>query len=465
LRLLMNEVFGEENFIESVCVVSNWKGRSDDKYIATAHEHVLIYKQPNFETHGVPIPEEYIKEYDKTTPEGEKYRLQGLRKRGAGARREDRPNMFYPFYWNEHNKTLSLERQNDDDIEIIPKLSDGHDGRWRWGKETVIKRMDELCVEKVVGRNEYDVFQKDFLIRDGVIRSVKPKSFWLDKTFSSDSGTKHYKDIMGDVEYPNPKSPEFVKYCIGQALDKNQTVIDFFAGSGTTVQALMNLNAEDNGTRKYIMVEMGDYFDYVLMPRIKKLMFSKEWKDGKPISNEGHSHMFKYMYLEQYEDTLYNIAFRAKDKTFQETLETFDDYFVRYMLEYETRESATRLATADFENPFDYKIKKVSGSSWEIEPVDLVETFNYLLGLDVEQIKTAKDGERYYRCVKGRKQNGNTTVIVWRSTKNIDLKKDKEFIEEKFLSEETPDLIYVNGMCHVENAKPIEPEFKRLMGG
>lgn len=153
LRKICDEVFGEEHFIASVAIVNNLKGRSDDKYIATAHEWLLIYQNGSFDTYGVAVPEEYVEEY-KLSDENGKYRLQGLRKRGSGAKREDRPNMFYPFYYNPQTNLLSLEK-TDDTVEILPKLSDGTDGRWRWGKETAIQRLNELTVELVSGRNEY----------------------------------------------------------------------------------------------------------------------------------------------------------------------------------------------------------------------------------------------------------------------------------------------------------------------
>lgn len=387
--------------------------------------------------------------------------------------RYGRPNSFYAIIVNPDTKEVvglepppkinasyPLESTGEGNVRVYPIGRNGDERVWRRSYESCLNLVKE---RKLSCSDNYTIYQ----LIEAHERTPALFSNWIGERYNAGAyGANLIRDITGEQNpFSYPKSIYTVEDAIFSIGDENAFIcLDFFAGSGTTAHAVLNLNAEDGGNRKYIMVEMGDYFDTVMKPRIQKVMFSKEWKDGKPISNEGHSHMFKYMYLEQYEDTLYNIAFRAKDKTFQETLETFDDYFVRYMLEYETRESATRLATADFENPFDYKIKKVSGSGWEIEPVDLVETFNYLLGLDVEQIKTAKDGERYYRCIKGRKQNGDTTTIIWRSTKDIDLKKDKAFIEEKFLSEETPDQIYVSGMCHVENAKPIEPEFKRLMG-
>ena len=258
LKKLCDEVFGEEHFIANITVVNNLKGRSDDKYIATAHEMLLIYQKGMFNTYGVPIPDEYISEYKLSDDRG-KYRLQGLRKRGSGSRREDRPNMYYPFFYNPDTKILSLDKI-DNSIEIVPKLSDGTDGRWRWGKETAKERIGELTVEIVSGRNEYDVFQKDYLSADGEKR-IKPKSVWLGSEFSAEAGTLQTKALIGKGIFDTPKSLELIKYCLQQSTKGNDIILDFFSGSATTAHAVMQLNAEDGGNRKFICVQLPELCD------------------------------------------------------------------------------------------------------------------------------------------------------------------------------------------------------------
>lgn len=258
LRKMCDEIFGQEHLVASVAVVNNLKGRSDDKYVATAHEWLLIYQKGRFLTYGVDIPEEYISEY-KLSDESGKYRLQGLRKRGAGARKEDRPNMFYPFYYDERNKILSLEKTKDS-IEILPKLSDGSYGRWRWGKETAIERIGELTVEVVSGRNEYDVFQKDYLNKNGDKR-IKPKSVWLGPEFSAEAGTLQIKSLFGRRCFDTPKSIGLITYCLKQATQSDAIILDFFSGSATTAHAVLQLNAEDGGKRKFIMVQLPEITD------------------------------------------------------------------------------------------------------------------------------------------------------------------------------------------------------------
>ncbi|MCO6467244.1 MAG: site-specific DNA-methyltransferase, partial [Bacteroidales bacterium] len=160
LKLICDEIFGTSNFIANVAVVNNLKGRSDDKFIATAHESLMIFQKGKFTTNGVPVPEEYQEEYKEKDEKGN-YRLLGLRKRGSNSREIDRPNLFYPIYYNTETNSISLENQ-DGLIEILPKLSNGENGNWRWGKDTLISRIDEVEVRIVKTRNEFDVFQKDY---------------------------------------------------------------------------------------------------------------------------------------------------------------------------------------------------------------------------------------------------------------------------------------------------------------
>lgn len=182
-------------------------------------------------------------------------------------------------------------------------------------------------------------------------------TIWEDVATNTHARTE-INNLFGENNaFDTPKPLELLKHIIKIAANSKGTVFDFFAGSGTTAHAVLDLNAEDRGNRKYILVEMGNYFDTVIKSRIQKVMYSGEWKDGEPISKEGVKHMFKYQYLEQYEDTLNNIIFSDLSETAQETLDGFDDYFLRYMLDYETRESPARLAVKQFENPFDYKLK------------------------------------------------------------------------------------------------------------
>jgi adenine-specific DNA-methyltransferase len=206
---------------------------------------------------------------------------------------------------------------------------------------------------------------------------------------------------------------------------------------------------------------MGEYFNNVLKPRLKKVINSSNWKDGKPQSTDGISHIFKYQTLEQYEDTLNNIEF-TEAGTVQRTLTDIDDYFLRYMLDFDTRNSPCRFNVVKLDHPFSYTLKITEGSELKEQTVDLVETFNYLLGLHVRQIRTFTNNGTYYRVVLGRKDE-NEIAIIWRDTENIDLVADKEFIEGTILNGIDSSKTFINSDFFVEGAHPIEPEFKKLM--
>jgi adenine-specific DNA-methyltransferase len=463
LRSLMNDILGEDRFVSLIAVVNNLKGRNDRQHIATAHEYMLMYAGREFQSYGVPLTERMKERFGESDEQGERFEWRDLRKRGRPDRREDRPNMFFPIFYNPTENAFSLERRKSSDIEIYPKRSDGTDGRWRWGKERVAKNLENLKAYFNAKSKKWEVHHRIYLNIGGKERTSKPKSIWLGGEYSTDVARRILLDLQPDCQLDYPKAVKQLEHVVYHSVDDDDIILDFFAGAGTTAHAVLNVNAADGGDRKYILVEMADYFETVLKPTLEKKMYSKTWKDGLPTSNEGISHAFKYTYLEQYEDTLSNIVFRSLDKTVQETLDGLNDYFLRYMLDYETRGSPTRILIEKFQTPFDYKIKIITKNGEKEQTLDLVETFNYLLGLYVQKLRTLKDGENTYRVVLGKRNNENI-IIIWRSTKNIDLQRDKKFIEENVLSGNAPDTIFINGDSYIKNAKAIEPEFKRLMG-
>ncbi|MCM1504743.1 MAG: site-specific DNA-methyltransferase [Muribaculum sp.] len=260
LRKVTDEIFGESNFIAQIVNVNNIAGRSDSRHIATAHEYVLMYqKSPSFVSKGLPLTDEQKKEYRFSDEKGN-YRQQGLRKRGSGARREDRPNMYYPVYYSPETGTISL-LNFPGAVEIFPKLSDGTDGRWRWGKGTFAQKIEFVEVKLVQGRNEYDVYEKVYLGDGDEERTMKLKSFLQDAKYTSDTATTEYRSIMPGKTFESPKPSSFIALLATIATDKDSVILDFFSGSATTAHAVMKLNAEDGGHRKFIMVQLPEITD------------------------------------------------------------------------------------------------------------------------------------------------------------------------------------------------------------
>ncbi len=256
LRLLMDEIFGPDNFLGCITVVSNLKGRSDDKYFATAHNYLLVYQRSTFVPLGVPLPDSYRKDYPERDGEGNPFRLQGLRKRGNSARREDRPSMYYPFFVDPKLGTVSLAGDDQHTECVLPVLSDGTDGRWRWGKETAQSRLNELMGRPVGPRKRWDVFEIDLLSRNGAERRAVPKTVWEGSEFANEAGTLEVKKLLGERIFDTPKPTGLIKQILEHSVGADDLIMDFFAGSGTTAHAVALLNSQDGGRRRCISVNL-----------------------------------------------------------------------------------------------------------------------------------------------------------------------------------------------------------------
>ncbi|VTR65202.1 conserved hypothetical protein [Desulfosarcina cetonica] len=328
-----------------------------------------------------------------------------------------------------------------------------------------------------------------------------PGTWWEKPEYSaSESGTKLLKSLFNDKDFDFPKSINLVvdNLRVANLCDKG-IVIDFFAGSGTTGHATINLNREDDGSRKYILVEMGDYFDSVLKPRLQKAVYSENWKNGKPVDRHtGISHCFKYLRLESYEDCLNNLEFKQEEtrtKALAKSKELREEYMLHYMLETETRGSQSLLNIDSFVDPTAYqlKVKKPGTDEYEVRNVDLIETFNYLIGLRVQHMdapqsftaefyrepdpelpddkhtrlkmasrKQTPDGPWWFRKIEGWVPGDNgkneKILIVWRKLTD-DQEKDNLMLDEWFKTIRVNprdfeyDTIYVNGSNNLPNLR------------
>jgi adenine-specific DNA-methyltransferase len=454
----------------------NPRGRTLDKYLAKTHEYVAtfaLFGAPDA-IHEVTKSEEAQEEYRERDEKG-RFRLLELRNRNPVFTRANRPNLFYPFFADATRGTVRLERDTTHTVEILPRNSRGEDGCWTWGKEKAQENIDEL-VARQVGSGAWRVFRKDRLHSEqGQVATTKAKSIWADKEINNENGKELVGDLFGQAVFDFPKPVALIERCAQIGMAKDGYFIDFFAGSGTSGHAILNLNRRDGGKRRFVLMEMGEYFETVLVPRIKKVVYSKDWKDGKPVSREGTSHMFKVLRLESYEDTLNNLELRrteAQQRLLEEHTGFREDYMLRYMLDVESRGSASLLNLDRFEDPFSYKLDIATGTTGETKPavVDLVETFNYLIGL---RVKTT-DHIGGVRVVTGLSPQGERVLIVWRNTKELDNDGlDAWFRKQGYNTKDQEyDVIYVNGDNNLENLKKpdqtwkvrlIEEEFLRRM--
>lgn len=292
LRMLLNDTFGEENFVSQVSVLCNPKGRSQDKYFATNHEYVVVYSKSSLPKAYFSIEKEEEQIDAEYTEEDEigKYRLLELRNTHREFGKHNRKNLFYPFYLNTKNKTLSLKKNgNGDCIEILPIWDDGYEGCWTWDSKKADSDIELLVAQKI--KNVWKIYRKNYA--NGVERMLK--TIFLDKAFYTEKGQKTFNQIFNtkDKIFNAPKSVDLIKTLISSLTTENDIVLDSFAGSGTTAHAVLALNKEDGGNRKFIMAECEDYADKITAERVRRVIKGiPEAKDELLKSGLGGSFSF-----------------------------------------------------------------------------------------------------------------------------------------------------------------------------
>ncbi len=279
---------------------------------------------------------------------------------------------------------------------------------------------------------------------------------------NTDANTE-LKNLFKISNFDYPKPVELIKYLIRAVtyFENEGIILDFFAGTGTTAQSTLELNTADNGNRKYILIEKEDYFEKLLIPRIQKLMFSSKWKDGSPISHEGYNHIYKSMCLEQFSGCFWNILLNKKSNSHQD----FSDRKIKYIINWDNKETPISLNFKIFNDPFDYKITLTENGVLQEKKIDLIETFNLLLGLIVIKSKLFSNQNRNYHIIFGhRNKSENIKVLVlWRATIGLNLDKEVKFLEDEIIPQFEGDEIYINGKFALKNAKSIGISFNELM--
>jgi adenine-specific DNA-methyltransferase len=463
-KSLLDSIFSPENFVNSIVNVNNPKGRSDQKHLPTAHDNIVFYANDGFISFGWNPTNKVIKRYNKLDENGEKYREIDLRKTGDGDRRIDRENMFYYFYYNEITQDLipSKEEINlDGYFKISPMKDENIEGRWRWEIDTSKTNLKRLIARYMPVKGQWSVFEMDYYVEG---ERVSPTSVWDEKPFNSERGTESFMALGFDKEdFPRPKPIGLMTALFEHTTTGGDYILDYFLGSGTTICGIIELNTYSEKCRKYIGFEMGEYFDKITKPRILKTIYSQDWENGKPVSREGISHCFKYMRLESYEDTLNNLALKQTE-TQQQALAMNpifkEGYMLNYMLDVEATESLLNLEW--FVDPFNCYLNITKNNELQPTKVDLVETFNYLIGLVVENYAVPKEG---YVVVTGKNLAGESILIVWRDCTQHNSTALNQFLEKsKYNPLDTEyDRIYVNGDNNVENLKTGDERWKVVL--
>ena len=521
-RRIIESEFKSGSILGTVVIRNNPSGRPAPTGFAIAHEYAIFAsKKFDQKVNKFSRTEKQNKRYSEEDDRGF-FMWELLRKRGSDSLREESKRSYFPFYfdgkncwvpkmeWNSVKEVwIATEKKPKGVEEIWPIDENGIERRWRWGMDTALKNARELKVEQI--QNEYNKYVVYYKFRRP--EGVSPTTNWIDAKYSAtEHGTgvlKHYFKEYQPFSYP--KSIEAVYDCLllCGASEKKSITLDYFAGSGTTGHAVINLNRKDDGNRKYIMVEMGDYFEAITKPRIQKVVYSTDWKDGKPISREGSSHAFKYIRLESYEDALNNLHFKDdpdREKALQENAELRHDYMLKYWLEFETKDSPSLLNIKEFDDPTNYilELKKPGSDEYQQTPVDLTETFNWLIGLHVDhldqwrgysgkfkrepdpelpddnatrlilngRLEETDKGDWLFRKVEGRicrtpgaMDNMERVLVIWRKLTG-NLEEDNLMLDEWFKKQRVSprdsefDVIYVNGSNNLPNIRQENEHWK-----
>ena len=502
---LMNYIFSSDNFVENI----TWNKRipKNDKGIGNIHEYILLFNKNYQEFRNQ--DKSYIMKKDFVE---DIYALLKKEKE-AGASLAEAQNKLKKYYREqEFDRGITLYCELDENYEpwgkinmswpngktfgprydvinpVTGKICPVPDRGWRWAEDSFKKALEgkEFKLPDGSLMKGKVWFSKDTKTQPSSITYLKDvENFLLRSIISIKSdGGMVLNDLGLDFDYP--KTPNLINRLIYSIQNNNAIVLDYFGGSATTAQAVIESNRNDLGNRKYILCEMGEYFDTVTKPRVQKVIYSKDWKDGKPVSREGSSHAFKYIRLESYEDTLNNISLKSVSGDFFESARK--DYFLNYMMDFEAKESDCLLNLDKFAHPFDYTMKITRKQECKEQKIDLVETFNYLIGLTVTSngalqgydavfsedttkplAATIKTGSTYrIKMIEGTNRAGERVLVIWRDLTG-DIEKDNAVLDAFFAKKHVNPLdfeyktIYVNGDNNLQNIKTEDENWKVIL--
>lgn len=478
LALLLDQIFPDSD-ITCVSIVQNPRGHQGDNFKYTHEYCFFVLPRGSKVLRPEPIPQD-------------EWEYSNLRNWGGESDRTDGgPETFYPIFIEEGKIVIvgepakedfhpanAIERIGESRFVLWPINKHGREKKWRYSRTSVLDILntipEQLRIREVSGEPRIEIAK----VLD------ERSTVWVNPKYdASTHGTQLLTNMLGvSGQFSYPKSVNLVRECIGATSDDTACVLDYFAGSGTTAHAVIDLNREDNGKRKYILVEMGEYFDTVLKPRVLKAVYSKDWKKGKPVGRDGVSQLIKVIRLESYEDTLTNLRVQQTEqqaRLLEKAGGRFQEqYALRYWITEETRGSASLLDIKRFEDPWSYTMEIGHSSAAETKhvTVDLVETFNYLLGLRVNGVDYAPG----VTLVQGTlppapgQTTGEQALVVWRNTREMDAKELDRFLWNQRINPHDMgfDVVYVNGDNYLENSRRtdetwkvrlIEEEFHRLM--
>lgn len=408
LKQVLNTHF--EKDIGTAVVRSNPQSRKTKGALSPSHEYAFFYGKTCKAVPGsLELSDKRLARYPFTDDKG-RFAWMNFIRTGSNDLRSDRPKLFYPIYvskenviriprmeWSKEQEEYLVKDKPNEDEEVVYPVKDTSDGsvlekNWHRGHNRIIENPEEYRVR----RDDAGKISIDFKTR--MDETALPSTWWDESEYASANyGASELKNLFDNKPFDFPKAKRLVKDCLKVAgADRKKSIImDFFAGSATTGHAILDMERDDNNGRSYILVEMGNHFDTIVKPRLQKVIFCSDWRLGKPRKTkdgtyDGISHCFKYLRLESYEDSLNNLAIvndehRESFLSGHDNAELRKEFYLNYFLETGTRGSASLINIEQFKDPTSYslKLKKPGADTQVPTKVDLLETFNWLIGLEV----------------------------------------------------------------------------------
>jgi adenine-specific DNA-methyltransferase len=455
LKIILDDIYGEETHLGTFV----WKRRINDPRtdtgISTDHEYVVVYGKT--ENAGILGEERDFEGYSNpdNDPRGD-WLSRTLKNQKD---KHERPRLHHtiedPETGNEftdtwRNEKESMQKLIEDDRIKWPDSEDGVPRRKIFKSEMDDRKPASSWIEDTASDVDPDE------MADLYSREVL-------ETMRNEEGTKALNNIFGYKSYDFPKPPTLIKQLILWTVEEDDIVLDFFAGSGTTAQAVMELNQQRDESIRYILVELLSQAYDVTEERIRRLAYASEWENGEPqIETETTLDEFnddetqtpvavQCLQLESYEQALDAVDFTDEQSTFAQ----HTDYLLNYMLDIETASSPTLLDADQLTRPTEYELNLDAQGN---VTADVMTTFNYLLGLQnvVKQHTTIAGVD--YTLYDG-EIDGDQVRVVWRHDAD-----EVDYNEEwNGLDTDDYDRLYINGDSALSNATPIKQPFERQM--
>ena len=447
LGMLLERIFGENSIAGVVSIRINPSGRPKPSGFAVSHEYgFFVQNSPDSSLVRLDRTEAQMKRYKETDSDGA-YMWELFRKRGSNSERSARRTLYYPLYvsesgirvpkmkWDEDGRVwIALEEPKPGETIVFPIDDNQVERTWRYKHDDVNKKPKNFRATKDE-TGKWTVYYKYRPSNSGVL----PTTMWIDSKYSAtEHGTGVLKKLFKQTDaFSYPKSVFAVEESlkVSGATDDDALVIDFFAGSGTTAHAVLQMNANSDTNTKFLVVEVNKYFEAVTLPRIKKVSASLDWEGGAAEKLSGPGAFLRVQALEQYDDTLESLDTGIGEGESGELVFQDVAFALRYRLDATAR--SLYCGVDRFTQPIGYKLKRAEGGG-EAQPhdVDLVESIPYLLGLDVIRLYREDQGV----VLLGRNRRKQSVAVFFR---DCTAKGSAEWVKAK-LAAHPADRIFTN---------------------